>query len=276
MSEAKNLNPEARPQIEAVDFKTAARDIVEIDSDLCDGCGLCLDGCAEGALALVDGKARLVGDVYCDGLGACLGQCPTGALKIVRRLSLAFDEAAAMERAKVVGGGGCPGHKAVLLDGSPSRGNKRPNPKEAAPGPDPGPSRGPSLSAWPIQLALVSPKADIFAGATIVVAADCVAFASPDFHRLFLGKGDALLVGCPKLDDAELYAAKLGAILKVNANLKRARLPIMSVPCCGGMWCLAQEAVRRSGRGDVVLEGWVFTNRGEIERESEILSQVER
>jgi hypothetical protein len=118
------------------------------------------------------------------------------------------------------------------------------------------------LVSWPIQLSLVQPKSSFFDAETLVVAADCVAFASPEFHRMFLGKKNPLVVGCPKLDDYELYVAKLGVILRDNPNLTEVHLPIMEVPCCRGLWRLAKEALKRSNRRDARLLGWVFSTGG--------------
>jgi ferredoxin len=234
------------------------RDIIEIDQSLCDGCGQCVTGCAERALAIIDGKAKLVSEVYCDGLGACLGQCPQGALKIVKRFSEDYDHQAVLERLKGPDSNSCPGVKAMSLGTADVE-----EPASCRQETQQMPNSTP-LASWPIQLALVSPKAQIFTGRTIIVAADCVAFASADFHRLFLGKRDVLVMGCPKLDDASLYIAKLGVILRDNLNIQEVLLPIMHVPCCQGLWSLAKQALQRSNRTDVALKGWVFSNEGRI------------
>jgi hypothetical protein len=196
-----------------------------------------------------------------------LGQCPQGALKIVKRLSAEFDQEAVEAKLKQSTRQGCPGHAARRLSLVEQ---KTPPPNFPKPL-EPAKSSSP-LAAWPIQLALVSPKADIFTGATLIVAADCVAFASRDFHRLFLGKGDALLIGCPKLDDGSLYAAKLGVILRDNPNIKELALPIMSVPCCSGLWHLAAQALERSKRTDVALKGWVFSCDGQTQVRDKVLN----
>ncbi len=239
------------------------RVIVHIDEARCDGCGECVPSCAEGAIRMVDGKARLVGDELCDGLGACLGECPQGAIRVVEREAAPFDEAAVerhlggasrerpapvppppaapprprlslsvMQAAPQDGGGGCPGARSVDL--GPVR--------EAAGPTSASPSR---LSHWPVQLGLVSPGASWLAGADLLLAADCVPFAYADFHRDLLS-GRRVLVGCPKLDDVQAYVGKLTEILRASGprSLTVAR---MEVPCCGGIAWAAREAVRLSG-----------------------------
>jgi len=238
------------------------RVIVDIDEAKCDGCGECVPSCAEGAIRIVNGKARLVGDELCDGLGACLGECPQGAIRVVEREAVPFDEAA-VERhleggsrkgpvpAPVVAaprprlslsvvqpaveaqGGGCPGARSVDL-----------GPARAVPGG--AASATPSqLSHWPVQLGLVSPRAPWLAGADLLLAADCVPFAYADFHRDLLS-GRRVLVGCPKLDDVQGYVGKLTEIFRASRprSLTVAR---MEVPCCGGIVWAAREAVRLSG-----------------------------
>ncbi|HET8723609.1 MAG TPA: 4Fe-4S dicluster domain-containing protein [Anaeromyxobacteraceae bacterium] len=236
------------------------RAIVDIDETLCDGCGECVPSCAEGAIQVVGGKARLVGDALCDGLGACLGDCPRGAIRVTIREAVPFDEAAVARHLAVVGRavhapapppaappvrrglsvvqgppaeGGCPGSRSV------DRGPARPAP---AAGGAPSPS---GLSHWPVQLGLVSPRAPWLAGADLLLAADCVPFAYADFHRDLLA-GRRVLVGCPKLDDLQAHAARLAEVLSASRprSLTVAR---MEVPCCGGISWAAREAVRLSG-----------------------------
>ncbi|MDR3203565.1 MAG: 4Fe-4S ferredoxin [Deltaproteobacteria bacterium] len=209
------------------------RDIIEINQSLCDGCGKCLPSCAEGALVIEEGKVKLVDDKLCDGLGACLGQCPQGALKIKSRPARPFDRKAIL--------------KADLI--------KVELKEEKAEGP---------LTSWPIQLALVSPKSTFLNQKIIVWAADCVSFASPRFHSLFLDKNRPLLIGCPKLDDGELYAAKMGVILRDNLAIEEIWLPVMNLQCCRSQWTIAAEALSRSARQDVILKGWAFTPQGDI------------
>jgi ferredoxin len=243
------------------------RKIVQIDEAKCDGCGECVPSCAEGAIAIVNGKARLAGDVLCDGLGACLGECPQGAITVVEREAAAFDEEAvhahlarskgdgpvphplapvpaplpARPRLSVLssapepsGGGGCPGSRPMTIQRAQSAG---------AGTPATGQSR---LGQWPVQLHLVPVRAPYFQGADLLVAADCVPFAYARFHDDFLD-GRAVVMGCPKLDDVAPYAEKLAAII-AQGGVKSVTVVRMEVPCCGGISRLAREAVAASGR----------------------------
>lgn len=215
------------------------RNIVTIDEDKCTGCGQCVTACAEGAIQIVNGKAKLVSEIYCDGLGACLGHCPEDAITIEQREAEAFDEEATheyLQKQKAAAEApmqGCPGMKMVQR-----------KPEAAASGPaGPVPSQ---LGQWPVQLKLVSPMAPYFAGADLLLAADCVPFAMGDFHDTLL-KGRALAVGCPKLDDKGYYVEKVGQILEVNeiASLTVVR---MEVPCCSGLTQIARAAIEKSGK----------------------------
>lgn len=206
------------------------RKIVRIDEEKCNGCGLCVPSCAEGAIAIVDGKARLIGDRLCDGLGACLGECPRGAITIEEREAEEFEAAAT----GVHDHAGCPGSRARTM----ARGT-------AAPGPAVVQAHS-ELGQWPVQLTLVSPGAPYFKGADLLVAADCVPFAMPDFHRRFL-RGRAVAVGCPKLDDAEAYVEKLAEIIRRN-DLARLTVVHMEVPCCFGLSRIVGAALAKSGR----------------------------
>lgn len=213
------------------------RPIIRIEEEKCDGCGLCATACHEGAIAIVDGKARLVSESFCDGLGACLGDCPKGAITIEEREADAFDEdavARAQEQKKTPGSlpCGCPGTMARTLS--------TPAPK-AETNLSPAVSR---LQNWPIQLSLVPVNAPYLKGARLVLAADCTAIACPDFHARFLG-GKILLMGCPKLDDAAFYQEKIGAILKENA-IESIDVVYMEVPCCGGLVRLVQNAIEEA------------------------------
>jgi Pyruvate/2-oxoacid:ferredoxin oxidoreductase delta subunit len=215
----------------------ALRNIVKIDEDKCTGCGQCVRACAEGAIAIVNGKARLVSEVYCDGLGACIGHCPEDAITIERRESAEFDEEATkahLAQQKVAQlAFVCPGAAATSF--SPRVGSALAD----------APSTGSQLSQWPVQLALVAPNAPYFANADLLLVADCVPFAMGDFHNRFL-RGRSIAVGCPKLDDAEFYVDKLAMILKAN---KLAHLTVihMEVPCCSGLTQVVRKALRRSG-----------------------------
>lgn len=211
------------------------RKIIKIDEDKCTGCGLCVSACAEGALQLVDGKARLVKESYCDGLGACLPKCPVDAIEIEEREADAFDE---KEVARHLAAAGAPvhaaaahGHQGHACPGSALRQMKRTQPPLATARQE---ARAASeLGHWPVQLMLVPPGAPFLKGADIVVSADCVPFAYPSFHARYL-RGRALLVGCPKLDDIEYYAEKLKDIIR-EAAPRSLTVVRMQVPCCGGI-----------------------------------------
>ncbi len=232
------------------------RKIVQIDRDKCNGCGLCVPSCAEGAITIKDGKAVLSADNLCDGLGACLGDCPMDAIRIIEREADEFDEAAVEEHLKTIGRpsphgenhghqphaapmphhsthGGCPGSMARSFA-----------PKEADAAPQ---GQVPSeLRQWPVQLHLVPPTAPYFRDADILVAADCVAFALGSFHRDLL-KGKALAIACPKLDETGAYVDKLATIFR-EGNVRSVTVAIMEVPCCRGLDIMVRQAVARSGR----------------------------
>jgi Pyruvate/2-oxoacid:ferredoxin oxidoreductase delta subunit len=226
------------------------RKIVQIDEEQCDGCGLCASACAEGAIRIVDGKARLVSDTYCDGLGACIGECPQDAITIIEREAAVEHHLTSTARI----GAGDPGQAGAgdtLACGCPgSMVRELPAEVEAA-GDRSELERVPSqLRNWPVQMHLVPPNAPYLKGASLLLAADCVGFASPDFHHGFL-KGKILIVGCPKLDDAAFYREKLAAILQEN-DIQDLTVAIMEVPCCSGLLHLARQAVTDSGK-DVPL-----------------------
>jgi NAD-dependent dihydropyrimidine dehydrogenase PreA subunit len=224
----------------------AVRKIIQIDEDKCDGCGDCVTACDEGALKIIDGKAKLVGEILCDGFGACLGECPQGALTIEEREADAFDEEAVKRHlttmkqptptpAAPAHSAGCPG--------SAMRQFAEPAATAAAPAATSGGSQPayPSLLGhWPIQLMLVPPGAPFLQGADLVVCADCVPFTVPDFHPRYL-QGRAVLVGCPKLDDLNFYLEKLQAIFQ-QAQPSRITVLRMEVPCCGGISDAALQA----------------------------------
>ena len=228
------------------------RSIVFIDEDKCNGCGLCIPNCAEGAIRLIDGKAKLMEDKFCDGLGACLGHCPQDAITIIEREAQDFDEEAVKRHIGTVATPAithaCPGSMAMDFRSE----------KKAAKGVLPG--IGSELRQWPVQLTLVSPEASYFKNADLLVAADCVPFAFPNFHADFLA-GRSLIIGCPKLDDAEFYVDKLTQILKKN-NIKGITLVNMEVPCCFGLQSIVEEAVERSGK-PLPISQTVITIRGE-------------
>ena len=215
------------------------RNIVNIDEEKCDGCGQCVSACAEGAIEIIDGKAKLVSEVYCDGLGECIGHCPQDAITVEQRETVEFDEEATKahlaekKSSQEQSGFVCPGMMAQNL-----RGKSKPT----GSGGVSVPSR---LSHWPIQLKLVSPQAPYFANADLLLVADCVPFAMGDFHDKFL-KNHSIVIGCPKLDDGEFYVEKLEQLLKTN-KLNSLTVIHMEVPCCAGLTYLAKEAVIHSG-----------------------------
>jgi Pyruvate/2-oxoacid:ferredoxin oxidoreductase delta subunit len=223
------------------------RNIVRIDEEKCTGCGLCIPACAEGALQIVDGKARLVKDIYCDGLGACLGECPQDAITIIQREAEEFDEKAAEEhvkRSQAVPTVSpvrpapmlCPSAKAMQLEKEPE---EKPTTKLTE-------KREPRISNWPYQLKLLPPNAPFFSNANLLIAADCVPFAYADFHEDLL-KGKTLAIGCPKLDDAALYRDKLAEIFRMS-NIRSVTVVNMEVPCCFGLYRLVKEALVASGK----------------------------
>ncbi|MFH2218464.1 MAG: 4Fe-4S binding protein [Pseudomonadota bacterium] len=240
------------------------RKIIEIDEELCDGCGMCVPSCAEGALQIIDGKARVVADKLCDGLGACLGECPTGALKVIERESDEFDEEAVEEhlsRAKKEP----PREKTMTQCKCPSAGIQSFVPADARPPADiPAAFEGGAVSAlshWPIQIKLVPPKAPFLKGADLLVVADCVPATYPAFHRDFL-KGKAVMMGCPKLDDAQAYIDKFTEIFK-TADIKSITIPIIEVPCCSGLPIIVKRALEASGK-KIPAEVVVISTRGKI------------
>ena len=231
------------------------RKIVSIDSELCNGCGLCVKACHEGALQMIGGKAVLVSDSYCDGLGDCLPECPTGAIKIVERESAPYDEAAVMARQAAAKGHaapapaparplpcGCPGSMAkAIARPAPSAAQAAPSAPAGAPAGAP----ASELTTWPVQIKLVPVNAPYLANASLLVAADCTAFAYADIHRKFM-RNKVTLIGCPKLDEGD-YSEKLGAILAAN-DIKSVTVLRMEVPCCGGIAAAVKTALQKSGK----------------------------
>jgi NAD-dependent dihydropyrimidine dehydrogenase PreA subunit len=234
------------------------REVVSIDEALCDGCGLCIPSCHEGALRIVDGKARLVSDRMCDGLGACLGHCPRGAIKVEKREAEAFDEAAlpisrAPAPARTPHAGGCPGSRYVQFK-SPAARTQPAGPAQDQPS---------ALTHWPVQLRLLSPHAPALQGAALLVAADCVPVACADFHAKLLA-GRAVVIGCPKFDDLPAYVAKLTEMLRGN-DLREVVVARMEVPCCGGILQAVLEA-RRQANSAVPVTDVVISVQGEVLR----------
>jgi MinD superfamily P-loop ATPase containing an inserted ferredoxin domain len=252
------------------------RKIIAINNELCNGCGICVDACHEGALQMVDGKAALVSDSYCDGLGACLPDCPAGAITIVEREAAPFDEGAVAANAAGAGKTestgsagnsgstestvntgstadaasaaietqtpalpcGCPGKMARAIVRAPAA-------PFAANADDAPSAPAPRLANWPVQIKLVPAGAPYLKNAALLVAADCTAFAFPDIHRRFMG-GKVTLIGCPKLDECD-YSEKLAAILAAN-EIRSVTVLRMEVPCCAGIANAVKQALVRSGK----------------------------
>lgn len=259
---------------------SVVRDVIQIDEDRCDGCGACMPACPEGALQVIDGKARLVRQSYCDGLGACLGDCPQGALRVVKMEVEAYDEDGVMAhleehapdmlekhmahlRAHGMGGAetederrrtaveqalpvfaACPGSQVRLWD-TPAQDEGKQAGKETRQ-PQEAPRLASQLRQWPVQLHLVPVRAPFFQNADLTLVADCVPFAVPNFHGDYL-KGASIAVGCPKLDDGQAYIEKVTQILQ-QSDVRSLKVLYMEVPCCRGLVFIAQEALRRSGK----------------------------
>ena len=218
------------------------RRIIHIDEGKCTGCGLCVNACQEGALALVDGKAKLMRDDYCDGLGNCLPNCPVNAISFIEREAAAFDEAAVLsaQRDKLRAQAaahvftGCPGSRVKAIAHTADAAEPAPAAKQQS-----------RLSQWPVQIKLVPVNAAFFKGAKLLIAADCTAYAYAGFHEDFI-RGRITLVGCPKLDAVD-YTEKLTAIIGDN-DIKSVTVVRMEVPCCGGIENAAKRAIQASGK----------------------------
>jgi NAD-dependent dihydropyrimidine dehydrogenase PreA subunit len=257
------------------------RELVSIDEALCDGCGLCVPACHEGALRIIDGKARLVSDVLCDGLGACLGECPRGAIQIERREAAEFDETAvaaqrtrnpvrpstqplsvASSPAPPAHAGRCPGSRYAHF-GTPA-----PQPSRNADAAPDGPANPPSaLTHWPVQLRLLAPSAPVLHGARLLIAADCVPVAYAGFHQKLL-HGRAVVLGCPKFDDLPDYVARLAEMIRTN-RLAEIVVARMEVPCCAGLLAAAKTARQQAGVS-VKLSEIIVSVRGDVVTEREI------
>jgi ferredoxin len=240
------------------------RKIIEIDDELCDGCGQCVPSCAEGALKIVDGKARIVADKLCDGLGACMGECPTGALKIVERETDEFDEEAvekhlAEEEKKE------PTEEAVMPCGCPSTTIQTFVPAESGRTTDIGVAIGPesesALSHWPVQIRLIPAKAPFLKQADLLVLADCVAVAFPTLHRDLI-KGKVVMMGCPKFDEVQEYVAKFAEIFRI-AGIKSITTVVMEVPCCTGLPGIVKKGLEKSGQ-KIPMNEIVINTRGKV------------
>jgi ferredoxin len=252
--------------------KMATRKIVKIDEEKCNGCGLCIPNCAEGALEIIDGKAKLVSDKFCDGLGACLGHCPQDAITIIERDAENFDEKAVETHLhkkndakaqpqpqpkpdSVPFFGGCPSSRPMHFKVQKSNTGTGPG----------GPSVS-MLSQWPVQLKLVPVNAPYFQDADLLVVADCVPFTYANFHQDFLD-GKAVVVGCPKLDNIQYYREKLAEIFKTN-SIKSVTVPYMEVPCCFGLVKATEDAVAASGK-NIPLKKIKIGIRGDIKTEEQ-------
>jgi ferredoxin len=275
------------------------REIIRIDEDKCTGCGACIPGCPEGALQIIDGKARLISDLFCDGLGACIGECPEGAITIEKREAEPYDEKKVMENIIKQGPNTIKAHLAHLKEHNEKKlldeammvlkENKIPIPEgiettSRANSPVPCGCPGSQtmqfgnqesneqtrdissqLRQWPVQLHLVSPLAPYYEGADVVLAADCTAYALGDFHQRFM-KGKALAIACPKLDEGqEIYTTKLKALID-DAKINTLTIVIMEVPCCGGLVQLARQAAENSKR-NVPIKKVVVGIKGQILQE---------
>ena len=254
------------------------RKIIEIDEEKCTGCGQCVTGCAEGALAIIDGKAKIVRDMFCDGLGACIGHCPEDALHIIEREAEDFDEEAAMEHVRRMGGvapqghghgaghGGCPSAQVSTRTpahgGCPSAGMMRMTPCDRAN--VPAGQAGSALSHWPVQIRLIPPHAPFLQDADLLIAGDCCPVATPDFHGRFLA-GRTIMLGCPKFDNAGEYVERLAQVFAQN-RINSVTVLEMEVPCCSGLSRIVGQALARSGK-DVPCTRAIVARDGQVSEE---------
>ena len=277
------------------------RNIIKIDQEKCTGCGLCIPNCPEGAIQMIDGKARLISDLFCDGLGACLGHCPEGAITIEKREAEKYDERKVMSNIVKHGENTTKAHLIHLRDHNQTEylqeaiaylkenninnplvsnkedkmkhnaghsgcpGSRAMNFSEPAAGGDDTGKRASQLTHWPIQLHLMSPEAPQYQGKDMLLAADCTAFSVGDFHKDFL-KGKALAIACPKLDEGQdIYVEKIKALID-DAKINTLTVMIMQVPCCGGLLAMAKEAASLAKR-KVPIKCLVISLQGEVLRE---------
>ena len=237
------------------------RKIIEIDEDLCNGCGNCVTGCAEGALQIIDGKAKVVSETFCDGLGACIGECPTGALQIVEREAPPFDEEAVKkhltkkEKEPETMPCGCPSAHIQIFD-KPSSCEAANKPKHFEKAEEES-----ALTHWPIQIKLIPASAPFLKGADLLVLADCTAVAFPTLHRDLM-KGKVVMMGCPKFDDVHEYVEKFADIFK-TAGIKSVTTVVMEVPCCAGMPMIVKKGMEAANK-KVPMKEIVLSLRGKI------------
>jgi Pyruvate/2-oxoacid:ferredoxin oxidoreductase delta subunit len=245
------------------------RKIIQIDEEKCDGCGVCVPSCAEGALQIVNGKAKLMAEKYCDGLGACLGECPQDALRVIEREAEDFDEEAVEVHMKSMSAPqsnepqpmacGCP--SAQIQSFSPAK------PCQEANLPVSRGSAPSALSHWPVQIRLVPPAAPFLKGADLLVAADCTPVAYPNFHRDFLD-GKVVLVGCPKFDDVPTYVQKFADIFN-TAGIHSIEVVTMEVPCCQGLPLIVRKGLELAGK-KIPLSQVIISTRGEVLKRQKI------
>lgn len=241
------------------------RKIIEIDDELCDGCGQCVPSCAEGAIQIVDGKARIVADNLCDGLGACMGDCPNGALKIIERDAAEFDEEAVEKHLEAVSekeaekpamACGCSSHQ--IQSFSPANGCACSDSGEL---PLQTTNRSSALSNWPVQIRLIPPQAPFLKNADLLITADCAALALPNLHSSLL-PGKVVMMGCPKFDDTEEYIEKFKAIFS-TANIKSLTIVLMEVPCCSGLPAIAKKGMV-AAKANIPITEIVISAQGKI------------
>lgn len=239
------------------------RKIVSIDEEKCTGCGLCIPACHEGAIQIIDGKARLIAENLCDGLGDCIGECPEGAITILEREADPYDEEAVKKHLSRAGSAGaatdckdnltcgCPSTQLKTFAGT---GEEEVEEQEGSPSPS-------FLRQWPVQLALLPPMVKFFQEADLLIAADCVPFAYGNFHRDFL-KDKTVVVGCPKLDDTKMYLQKLTEIFDYN-DINKITIVYMQVPCCSGFKRIVEMALEHSGK-NIPVESVMISAEGKI------------
>jgi len=247
------------------------RKIIQIDKELCDGCGQCVPTCAEGAIQIIDGKAEVLSDNLCDGLGACLGECPKDALHVIEREAEEFDEVAVEQHlTKQVESSdgeetlpcGCPSTQIrTFMPAESCEAANRPASLETVES---------ALSHWPIQIKLVPPTAPFLKGADLLVPADCVSVAFPTLHQDLL-KGKVVMMGCPKFDDVQEYIDKFTEVFK-TAGIKSVTTAIMEVPCCSGLPVIVKKAMEAAGK-DIPMRELVISLNGKIISQSQIPSQ---
>ncbi len=231
------------------------RKIIEIDEELCDGCGQCVIACAEGAIKIIDGKAKLISEKYCDGLGACIGECPQGAIKIIEREAEEFDEEAVeqyLESKEKEGDPlacGCPSSHVQILD---NRDNMEEKVKEVI---------ASSLGHWPVQIKLIPPNATFLNNSDLLVTADCVPVAYPMLHKDFL-PNRVIMLGCPKFDDQQEYIDRFSNIFKLN-NIQKVTVLIMEVPCCSALPIIVKKGMEKAGM-NIPIEQITINIKGKI------------